>query len=102
MGLVRLLFEKKTKLFWPVTCSPSHRQAGAPIPSHFASLPICVQKFHSQCYLVAAVIHIKSLRFIYVYLLTYSSKYRDAGREKNKQKMGKQCISCAIGSSTLV
>jgi hypothetical protein len=40
---------------------------------------------HSQFYLVATVIHIKSLRSqicVYVYIHTYSPQYREAGRAK--------------------
>jgi len=42
---------------------------------------LCI-KVSLQCYLVATVIHIQSVRSQCVYICTYSSIYRNSGRAK--------------------
>jgi hypothetical protein len=70
---------------------------------HFAPLPICVKIFHSQCYLVATVIHTQSVRCktcVCVCACTHThththarSQYRGADRAKEiKRKMGHQLM----------
>jgi len=56
---------------------------------HIAPLPICVKMFHSQCYLVATVIHIQSLRrHIYMCVYTHYLRCGGAGRLKEIQTFG--------------
>jgi hypothetical protein len=57
---------------------------------HFAPLPICVKIFHSHCYLVAKVIHVKFLcSQICVYVDTFF-KYRESSREKTIKNLEHQ------------
>ena len=82
-----------------VTHSPSHRQTGAHMINIYqllTLLPICVKMFHLQCYLVAKVIHIQSLRSQILYIYTYSSQYREAGRPKEIKKKKWDSSECRV------
>ena len=65
---------------------------------HFAPLPICVKLFHSQCYLVATVIHIQSLHSqIGVCINIF---FRGAGwaKEIKKKKIGREVKGACQGN----
>jgi hypothetical protein len=70
--------------------SPPDRRPSDTLPSqHFAPLQICAKIFHSQYYLIATAIHIRSLRNqVRVYADTYSSQYTDTGWAKEIKKKG--------------
>jgi hypothetical protein len=83
------------KTFCPVLCIHQSPQAGAALAdlqAKLAPLLISVKMFHSQCYLVATVIHIQFLHGqISIYTVyTYSSQYRDASQAKEVKKIGQQ------------
>jgi len=90
------------KMFCPMSriCPVTAR----PVPQwqissqHFAPLPICGM-FHSQCYLVAMVIRIQSLRcricaYVHLFLATFVG-------QKNKKKLREHGMPCTKRSPAL-
>ena len=88
-GPLLLLFEKKTEnVLSNVTYSPSHRQTGAPVINTKSKL-LTAPCLCSQCYLVATVIHIQSLRSLICVCIRMSFKiYRCwlGQRQKNESR----------------
>ena len=85
------------------TCSPGHRQAGAPminIQSTLRTAPDLCKNVSLQCYLVATVLHIQSVcSQICVYIHTYCSQYEDLVGQRNKRKLGQQWMQRVILST---
>jgi hypothetical protein len=85
-AVINFCFKRRLyNVLFKVTYWYSHRQPGAPMINTQSTIhtTICLKNLHSQCYLVATVNHIQSVRS---QVCVYKQRHRSG--KGNKRKLG--------------